>query len=181
MKEVSKLIFILIAGIFSISAFLSGCLIDTGSNTFWVIDSDNHFHTTDIERAQNEVPFSIIFPTYLPDGMDPKSPNLISGPIKALGYHEVEIIIDYVDDDRRVYIYEQNVRLNWQPTEELDPIYLDIAGIKILCQKAQMLSSSGTTEGLGFHWNQDSLTISVSIYSISQEEGIKIIESMVKQ
>jgi hypothetical protein len=181
MKGKSNQTLILITGIFLISTFFVGCLPDISSKTSWIIDQNKHFHTNDVERAQREVPFDIIFPTYLPDGMDPQKPTVIDGPTKSLGYREVEIEIKYIDADRRIYINEQNVRLTWEPTKELDPVYLDISGIKVLHQKTGMVGSSGRTEGLGFYWNQGDLTISVDIYSISKEEGIKIIESMVTQ
>ena len=65
------------------------------------------------------------------------------------------------------------------PTEELDPIYLDIGGTKVLRQKTRMAGSSGITEGLGFHWNQGGLTFAVRVFSISEEEARKVVESMI--
>jgi hypothetical protein len=175
-----KLFLAFFIGILFLVPLLSSCGFGKSSKSAWVTDSNNYFHTNDVKRAQREVPFTIILPTYLPDDMDPNYPDQIDGPVKALNYHEVEIKITYIKGDRSIYISEQNVKLVMAPTEELDPIYLDIAGTKVLRQKAQMAGSSGITEGLVFDWNQNGLTFAVQVFSVSEEEAVKIIESMIK-
>ena len=172
---------ILITLSFSLASLLSGCEFGKSNETAWVIDPYNFFHTNDIQRAQLEVPFTIILPTYVPNDMGSDYSFQIDGPIKDLNYHEVEIKISYVKGDRSIYISEQNVRLVMGPIQELDPIYIDIAGTKVLRQKAQMAGSSGITEGLVFDWNQNGFTFAVEVFYIDEEETIKVIESMIAQ
>lgn len=110
-------------------------------------------------------------------------PNLfkIVGPFRDAYLDGIEIEIEYITGDNLIYISEQNVRLIMEPNEELDPMYLDISGTMVLRQETGMAGSSGITEGLRFDWNQDGITFAVRVFSISEEEGLKIVESMVTQ
>ena len=178
--------FTLISGLMSVVFLLIllvtsyGCV--ESSETFWFRDPNGYFHTNDIERAQNEVPFNIILPSYLPVAIDPDL-FVIIGLYEddILGGEEIEI--EYINTDKGIYIFisEKNIIFDWTPTTELEPIYLDIAGTRVLQERTQMLSGSSTKEGIMFAWHQDGLTITLDVFSLSSEEGMEIVESMIKQ
>jgi len=67
------------------------------------------------------------------------------------------------------------------PNEESEPVYYEIAGARVLRQTTQLLTSTGEEEGLRFDWNPDGLTFSVKTFNISENESLKIVESMLKQ
>lgn len=174
------LIFTLITMVLLPTLFLPSCGGGSNSGILWFRDPQGHFHTNDIERAQKEIPFTIILPQYLPEYMDPNLFKIV-GPFRDAYLDGIEIEIEYITGDNLIYISEQNVRLIMEPNEELDPMYLDISGTMVLRQETGMAGSSGITEGLRFDWNQDGITFAVRVFSISEEEGLKIVESMVTQ
>ena len=87
--------------------------------------------------------------------------------------------IRYGKENYEINITEQNKRVAMIPNNELEPIYYNIAGTKVLKQITGYITGSSSTQGISFHWNTDNLTFRVEVYSISEEEGLKIIESMI--
>jgi hypothetical protein len=169
-----------ITAVLVILLLFSSCNSDSSNEASWFRDPQGHFHTNDVERAQKEIPFTIILPQYLPEYMDPNLFKII-GPFKDAYLEGIEIEIEYITGDNLIYISEQNVRLVMEPNEEMEPVYYNIAGTRVLRQQSFLYGASETKEGLRFDWNQDGLTFAVSVFSISEEEGLKIVESMVKQ
>ena len=177
-----KLKFILtITVLIILSLLLSSCVSESNNKSHWFVDENGNFHTNDVSLAQKKIPFTIIIPTYLPDIMGTNYPYQIDGPVKADKYHEVEVYISYYKDDKMIFITENNITRIMSPTKELNPVYLDIAGTRVLRQIAQQMSSTKITEGLGFDWIQNRLTFRVDTYSFNEDESFKIVESMIKQ
>ena len=52
-----------------VAPLLSGCSADSDSEIYWFRDPNGFFHTNDLGRAQEEISFTIILPTYLPEDM----------------------------------------------------------------------------------------------------------------
>jgi hypothetical protein len=175
----SKLVYL---GLILLLATLPGCTQSSGEEIFWVVDSQGMFHTSDLERAQQEIPFTIILPTYLPDNLDPDSPYEIGGPVKGSSEDEnVRVWISYKAEGERLIEIEENSRATIMlPTPSLNPVHLDIAGIQVLQQDTYLYGET-TIEGLAFYWNQVGLTFSVLVFSYNQNEAIKIVESMIEQ
>jgi hypothetical protein len=163
-------------------ATLPGCTLNPVEETLWVVDSHGWFHTNDLERAQQEIPFTIIVPTYLPDNLDPYNPYMIDGPVKGSFENEnIRVRISYqAEGERIIDIIENSEFILMLPNPDLNPIYLDIAGIQVLQQETGLLGET-IIEGLGFDWNQSGHTYSVQVFSYSQDEAIKIVESMIEQ
>ena len=154
MKTLSlKLVLAFFIGVLFLAPLISSCKEDSSSKIFWFRDPNGRFHTNDVARAQKEIPFTIVIPSYLPYDIDPIYSSQIVGPFTHPYRRGVEVEISYSYEDSRIYISEQNNTFVMEPTEELDPVYLDIAGTKVLRQKARMGGSSGITEGLRFDWN----------------------------
>jgi len=153
---------------------------DSNNNLVWWIDPNGDFHTNDLHRAQGQIPFIIIIPSYLPANFSYDNMRIL-GPYESEIVEDIEIEITFKRDDDRVYIREHNHLIFMKPNNELDPIYHDIAGVIVLRQIAQIVDSSGITEGLVFDWNQNNVAFSVELFNVSEDEGIKIVESMITQ
>jgi hypothetical protein len=179
----SKLKFILgaIVGILFTALLLSSCTSESTNQSHWFVDEKGHFHTNDVKLAQEESPFIIVVPDYIPDLFGTDYLCEITGLFKNPLSNYLEVKIQYWDENHQIYISEYNQKSVMLPTEELEPVNYEIAGIQVLRQIAQFLTSSGTIEGLSFNWNTDGLTFEVEIFNIPEKEGIKIVESMIKQ
>ncbi len=175
----SKLLYL---GAILLLIFLLGCPQSSGEDYLWVVDQGT-FHTTDLERAQQEIPFTIIVPEYLPDNLDPYSPYLIEGPVKgSSGTEDIEIEVSYKAENKpRIDIIENSENILMLPSPDADPVYLDIAGIQVLQQEDNMYGYNINIDGLRFDWNQSGRTFMVRVFEYSQDEGIKIVESMIRQ
>ena len=162
-----------------------------GSNTnsnqdiYWFTDPPDVFHTNDLHKAQQEVPFIISLPNYLPNNIGPY-PYLIEGPVGASAEDIITVRIMYQekgDSDHAIFINEQNTSFNKYLIDS-DGNWFTVAEIKILEIKfdSKKLSSSETLVVSGFRylWNQNDVDIDVDIFGYDQGEARKIIESMVR-
>ena len=170
-----------IIGVFILAILLQSCGNDTEGKKTWFRDPNGSIHTKDVKIVQPEIPFTIVIPSYLPSILGTDYSWGIIGPIKYNYTKEIEVQIGYFEEPHQIYISERNVMQVMEPTKELNPVYLDIAGVNVLREKAQMAGSTGITEGLSFDWNQNGLSFTVKVFSINEEEGIKVVESMIKQ
>ena len=118
----------------------------------WFRDKDGLFHTTDVKLAQEEIPFTIILPTFLPSDMGSDYPYVIIGPITNPWFDGVKIRISYIGEESTIVITEENNNLVMGPNDELEPVYLDIAGTIVLQQISYSHSISQTKKGLTYDW-----------------------------
>ena len=128
--------------------------------------------TIDIAQIQKDTPFAIIIPTYIPEKLGSDYTFQIKGPIEDPVLHSIEVDINYANQATKIYISEQSHMSVMIPNEELEPVYYEIAGTKVLRQKTGLITSTGEVEGISFDWNPSGLTFSVEIFNISEEEGI---------
>jgi hypothetical protein len=175
------LIIISLTGLLVLATLFLGCGPGTAVQSTWFRDPNGHFNTNDVKLAQKEIPFTIVVPSYVPDILGTDYSFVITGPFENGYYKSVEVRITYTKDDRYIFIVEQNNYRVMGPIEELDPVYHDISGTRVLQEISGMAGSSGITEGLGFYWNPDDLTFEVQIFNIPEEDGVKIVESMIQQ
>jgi hypothetical protein len=173
-----------------LALFMSSCLQDSSTSSvqtnqnyqpYWFVDLNGHFSTNDLQRAQKEIPFNIVVPNYIPDLFGSRYRYEFTGPFSTNLGNAVKVRIQYWDGTHQILIEEYNRKETTIPTEELDPISYEISGIQVLRQITQYLSSSNTTEGLGFYWNIDNLTFNVNSINIPEDEALKIVESLVKR
>ena len=89
MKKQYRLIFlVIIATIFSY-----GC--NSQMNLAWE-EFQGRFYTTDLDRAQEEIPFTILLPTYLPDNEQKTILPSIDGPLAQFqSDNEIEVNVKY--------------------------------------------------------------------------------------
>lgn len=180
MKYMHYLVLLATLTFFSIDCIQPG----TSQKVFWVVDSYGVFHTDSLERAQQEVPFTIILPTYLPENIDHHHPYEISAPVRDSGSVVTDVIVEILYRAKgkiAITIRETSGISIMEPNPEDEPVYLDISGVKVLCQKTYLYGGPVIEEGLLFPWNQNGRTFGVRVYTFSQDEGIRIVESMIVQ
>ena len=151
----------------------------TTNNSYLIKDSKGHFHTNDVNLAQREIPFTIVVPSYIPECFGNDYFYEITGPYINEFENTTDVKIRYAKDDYDIYISEISRRITMMPNEELEPIYYDISGTRVLRQITQFITGTGNIFGLGYYWNPDGLTFEVETFNISEEEGLKIVESMI--
>ena len=164
-----------------------GCRCEN-EGTFWFTDPPEVFHTNDVERAQKEIPFIIILPTYIPDDI-PSYPYMIEGPVRGTyPEDEIGIIVSYIAnyvDGPTVYIKELNRVVVVYPPPNSEAIYLDVGGIQILEHKTSILevshsSGSENVPGFSYTWNRDEISFDVGVYRFDRDDARRIIESMIR-
>jgi hypothetical protein len=164
MKKNVMLMFL--AGLLILPAALSACRADVSD---------------DIKLVQKDTPFNIIIPTYIPEVMGTNYFQQITGPFKDPALKDTYIKLRYIEEDYQIYVSEHDSNSVMMPTGQLDPVYYEIDGTRVLRQIARFHSTSTTIEGLGYYWNKEGLAFSVEIANIDEEEGLKIVESMIHQ
>jgi hypothetical protein len=168
----------LIIACISLSLCFSGC----GS-----VDEPSGYDTQAIEKLQEEVPFAIVVPTYLPDDIGP-DPYIVQGPFKV----DEEILWIEIEYQKRggsgkvIIIDEQNsmfyVNADWASYPERT--YLDIAGIKVREETTEAVpypTDEPINYGFRYVWNKGGTDFLVDIFGYEKDECRKIIESMIQQ
>lgn len=179
---------ILIASIYLLSCNSSN---DTENGIYWERLHDGKFITNDIERAQKEIPFKIICPTYLPNNLE--TPPRLVGPLTGITpNNEVGIEITYQTEgpicDGLIRIEKRNVLIALPNIG--DSICCDsfnISGNEVVqCTSIEQFSSSDgeiTCSRFDNYWRdvKKGITTTVIIYGYNGSESLKIIESMIQQ
>jgi hypothetical protein len=153
----------------------------TKTRIYWH-ESKVDFQTNDLTRAQGVIPFSLILPAYLPDGLDSTHPFNIYGPLDSNNTDYSPVTIQYGNGEKQVSISESNVLSIPFPNSNAEPLYVDISGISVLREKyTTYFGANHNIPAYNFSWNQANYTFSVEVLTYSEEEGEKIVESMIKQ
>jgi hypothetical protein len=176
MKSVFNVILLLLLGVILLLGG-QGCFHSTD---FEIVDG--HFYTFNREKAQEEIPFPIIMPGYIPTdklGYSPKP--LISGPLKKHQTGdgvEVRILFQvfYVGNMVIPYeIHEYNYPvLPPAPEDSPDLMYYEVSGVSVVSHEIQGQSTD-------YYFNYKSIYFVVNSYEITSEEVYKMIESMIAQ
>jgi hypothetical protein len=159
------------------------------SNTYWDENSSGTIETNDISRLQKEVPFEIILPEYLPDGL--KSYKLVMTMYKLDQIVNLQIFYYYLTSTREIRIHET-------PPSDLIPqsllpdlaerhkeyTPLELGGIEVLEYDGygELLISGKNIQVSSFKylWERNNLQVSANILGFDQAESRKIIASMIK-
>lgn len=133
---------------------------------------------------QKQVPFTIILPTYLPDGIGPDP--FMQGPFKI----DEEILLVKIEyqkrpSDKHIFIEEKNssFNINSLPTPSSENTFLDINGITILEQKIPEVSpppTSPTKYGFAYSWHENGTDININIFGYDRDECREVVKSMIK-
>lgn len=164
---VTLLVFILLA-----SHHSSSCS-PTSTETIWTVDEYGDFYTNNIEKAQEEIPFEIILPAYLPSNIRhlPK----ISGPLLSTSHGKnVEVTISYIASENQegwIHIIEGDFPVLPPGTD--DPV------IKSTNIRDVVVYYSGGNE-LKFYWNLSGIGFDVWIGNYSLDEALAIVTSFIE-
>ena len=170
---------------------LCACLLscNSGEELLWTTDQYGRFITQDLARAQEEIPFPIVVPSYLPDNLG-KYP-LITGPLKGQ-WKEDELEVDVVyqavglisDGLIEINEYNHSVTLG-DPALNPGYVYSEIAGTEVVETEhtRSMLGDEGVIHISGwiFGWNKDDVYFVVQINGYDRDTTVKIVESMIEQ
>ena len=146
----------------------------------WV-ESGGRFDTNDIARAQQEIPFQIVLPTYLPDSM-PVRPD-INGPLKQYqseGQVEVDILYLLHFSNGTIgtlRLSESNYSVT-APDPKLNPGFqqTQISGHSVIETDGNFAEGPGTI----LYFTFDRLWFVVEAYKLPQGGAQKIVQSMLE-
>ena len=152
----------------------------------WFVDHRGVFHTYNIEKAQAQIPFRIILPTYFPPDLstDPLFEGLMeeTQPEASVGirvkYREV------VGGSYLIRINESNWTATILPSSESTSRYLDIQDTEVLVNETDGAMTEDGWEShpaLSFWWKKNGVLFHVTIGKYTEDEAIKIIKSMIDQ
>jgi hypothetical protein len=152
-----------------------------------LVDGPSGYDTHAIEKLQKEVPFTIVVPTYFPEGIEPY-PTAIGFPNTEAGPNEpVSISLTYErGTDNYIFITEGNREMIEIPSQSSYG-YLDIGGIQVLEEMGvpwlnshQPSSNASVPHGISYSWNRNGVHFNVYIIGYGQDECRKIVESMIQ-
>ena len=174
-----------------------GCYTETGTDNYssstppatanetlpWS-EAYGRFYTTDLARAQEEIPFPIILPSYVPDKRKDAPPPGITGPLGEYQYNdEVQVDILYsVDLGDKVpgiiEISESNYPV-LPPDPRLNPEFeaVEIYGKRMVKTEGDF----GLGPGVAFFFSCDTIYFVVTLHNFPAEEAVKIVESIIQQ
>jgi len=151
--------------------------------TVW-LETEWMFHTNDKTRAQAEIPFTLIYPSYLPNyhNENELSHIKIEGPLRNSNHKDrIEVAIEYWGIPLgnsmayNIFIRETNSYLALGDPE-LNPVmeYIEFKGIQITKQKDENLDDY-------LCFNYDGIYYVIHTINLSLSDSIKIVESMIEQ
>lgn len=163
----------------------TACSLESDGNRYpepepyWFADN-NTFCTNDINRAQEEIPFLIILPKYLPEDIPPY-PVTIEGPLKGTytANKSVTLKIRY-GNNRVINIMEENNDAICWPSSEYNHVYYNINGIDVLEQKLIISVEDKVYESFHYTWNKNKISFMLMVYERSRSETRKVVESMIE-
>lgn len=171
---------------------LTGCSTGSGQSHEWTTGDDGRFHTYDLVRAREEIPFEFVYPSYLPS--DLTGQLLISGYLAGASPDSqtcVELLDQQVDDEPLtlisiVQIYACDyTRIPMNPENNTGYKMLDINDVAVTQLSVWMDARKGDgsyiLDGFSFWWNKEGIFYEVLVYGYDDDEAIKIVESMVEQ
>jgi hypothetical protein len=133
---------------------------------------------TAIENLQKSVPYPIIVPTYFPRGIS-LVPSTITEPATDNNLNAVYFEIQYGHNaDKIIILDEENYYFTLTPTNPYNTFAKN--GVDVTYEVTYNGGSEGTNQGFLYVWNSDGVNFRLSIYGYGQDEGQKVLESMIK-
>jgi hypothetical protein len=192
MKKRINFIAIILIAMFLILSQLSACTLinkaESAHSTYWNENSQGTIETNDLPRLQQEVPFIIILPKYLPAELKSSIPKFVKTPI--IENQIADINIYYSSSSSNVEIHITETLLS-EPLLEgvlagMNPDYtaVELAGVQVLEKiGVGLVNRSGKSVQVSeyiYMWDRKNLHLTMGAYVFNQSEARKIIESMLK-
>lgn len=159
----------------------------TTQSPYWH-DMQDVIITNDMERLQQKLPFTLIIPKYLPQDIRITGAPEFTAYLCLPDTEDVEVQIFYdgmeSDSDRIIKIKESSSPREWGVNTDMEPMYIDFAGIKVLEMRStisipvngQLIDESI----LYYQWNNNNVGFDASFIAFTQSECRMIVESMIK-
>ena len=146
-----------------------GCQLNNGM--FWTHNSKTGaFQTNDIGRAQKEIDFPLIFPTYVPQQLF--TPPTVRGQVRGTqGNGEVEIVYNGQGMTLSIDEYSTNTTFYLAYPEQ---VVLNETEVQ------RSIQENNTTVITSYTWKQIGLSIKVEAHGITLGETEQIVISMFK-
>jgi hypothetical protein len=149
------------------------------TDSLYFTEDHGVFYTNELAKAQNEIPFTIVLPKYLPSQQDTSRVRLpgFKGPLKSSQSRNIELdityIIDFAHDTKGIITFSEYNYPMTAPDPALNPRekYIEINDNRLVVEE----NSSGST----FWFVQSNLYFMVGFDNVSYDEALKVIESMV--
>ena len=141
------------------------------------------FNTLDLARAQEEIPFPIVLPSYIPDKRQNPPPPNIRGPLGEFQYNdkvqiEVYYSVDFGGETYVTILIEESNYPVLPPDPKLNPGFevMEIRGKEIITKEGNFSPGPGVV----FFFSQDQIYFVVHIYNLPTEEATKVVDSMLE-
>ena len=160
-----------------------------GEELPWFVEEDGRFVTTDVARAEKEVPFSIVLPGYLPSNLS-EDPWLVGYLTEARPDNRATVEADYYAEggveNGLMWVHQSNYqRLVPDPAATPRLVEVGVAGVEIVEWREELgwLASRGpiNTPGFVFMWSDNGVYFEVAIYGQDHSEALKVVESMIQR
>lgn len=194
MTRYKRLSLLIIVALF-ILMILGSCRTHTTTSfpTYWFENPKGHMiinfdgsveysstiETNDIKRLQRLVPFTILFPEYLPEYIDRNYPPALTMSHGQNSSEDVEINIAYTftttPNTHQIFITETNLMFTFGADEDMLN-HFNVGKIKVYEEKQQGLSETD----FRYTWNQENVGYDVLLCGYDQFECRKVIESIIK-
>ncbi len=156
---------------------------EKGEQQIWRTDS-GIFYTTDMERALAKTGFPLILPSYLPEELK-NAPPYVLGPTRRASTKWIEVGFGIPSSDgiiRKMELWESEEEVDF--SAHLDRLgfpydsyeYLWISGQQVIIRRRDDVNNFGTF----LYFFHDGISIRVTIVGFSEEEAIRVVESILK-
>lgn len=152
----------------------------TENHSLYWNEIQGRFSTNDLTRAQDQVPFRLILPTYIPGKV---ADMQIAGPIRSLATNSmVEVMIRYLLRTRsqriaQLILTETNDGLSLgDPNLNSDLETTEIKGLSVVKTK-----DTFSKRAAYFSFNHASVYYVLELNDLPVEEGMRIVESIIGQ
>jgi hypothetical protein len=147
--------------------------------TLWSEDSKS-YRTNELNIAQQETPFKIVLPEYIPIDLTPYP--FIQGTARSEFSDTRPISIMYYRSGESfdpILIEEYNIPMENHPSD--NPTYLNILNVEVLEETTTMPKDiTVLIPCYIYSWNNDNIHYYIRIVEYPKEECRKIVESMIK-
>jgi hypothetical protein len=162
--------------------FTISCNTEKITPTVWTtwFDNPKEYATNNLDVAQEETPFTIILPSYLPYDLNPIP--VIQGRAKSEFLNQEPITINYYKNGGQIItILEYNMVM--ETVRENDSTLLVFGNIEVLemtTSRVSVIDKKYITEpGYVYNWNKGGVHYNLHIFEFARDEGRKIVESMI--
>ncbi|MGD9116722.1 MAG: hypothetical protein PVJ61_06050 [Dehalococcoidia bacterium] len=179
----TKLVKVALSALLGIIVLAIGSSCSTSPESLPWEESYGQFYTRDLARAQEEIPFPIVLPSYVPDERTDAPPPSITGPLREYQDDDrvkVEVLyfVDLGNEILGIIEIEENNYPVLPGDPELNPDLerIEVCGWEVIKVEGDFQQGPGII----YFFSQDNIYFVVGIYDFPPGEAQKVIESMLE-